>query len=193
MDERQQEFCPDAELSQALQMVERDEQVGLAGVEGLAVRYPDDPRLHFLAGSLMAGLGRYEEARDRMGKAIELAPGYAVARFQLGLLELSSGNPDAAEAVWLPLEERGEGDPLSLFAAGLRHLARDDFDGALALLRRGIAINEEHPLISRDMQMVIEEAEAKRAEAARAAEPEPAPLSATHMLLQQYADKTTRH
>ncbi|HEX8669688.1 MAG TPA: hypothetical protein VF727_15085 [Allosphingosinicella sp.] len=193
MDERHDESCPQADLAAALEALGRDDAAGLAAVEALAVRYPRDARLHFLAGSVMAGQQRYGEARDRMGRAVALVPGYAVARFQLGLLELSSGDAAAAEAVWLPLEKRPEDDALRLFAAGLRYLARDEFEEAVAHLRRGIANNDEHPLISRDMQMVIDEAEAKRAEAGAAAEPEAAPISATHLLLQQYAAKSTKH
>jgi tetratricopeptide (TPR) repeat protein len=193
MAERQDEACPAAALAEALETLGQDEHGGLTQVELLSARYPRDARLHFLAGSVLAGQQRYADARQRMATAVELAPGYAVARFQLGLLDLSSGDAATAEEVWLPLQERGEEDALRLFAAGLRHLARDQFEEAIDLLRRGIARNEEHPLISRDMQMVIDEAEAKRAEAGASLEPEPTPLSATHMLLQQYATKSTKH
>ena len=134
-----------------------------------------------------------------MRRAVELASGYDIARFQLGLLELSSGDAEAADATFQPLADApGEG-ALSLFALGLRHLARDNFDQAEALLRRGIEVNIEHPLVSRDMELMltgIAEARAKGAQEAHDPSAESGgeeDVSAAHLLLKRYADKSTKH
>lgn len=163
-----------------------DEGAALDDVGRELERYPNDPRLHFLQGSLLAADRRYDEAREAMRKAVEIAPDYRIARFQLGLLELSSGRAEAAEACWDALA--GADDPLTLFAQGLRHLARDEFEPALSLLREGIARNRDYPAVNGNIQMIIDETEAKGAAPA-----DEAPLSATQMLLRQFAAKPTRH
>ncbi|HEX8527287.1 tetratricopeptide repeat protein [Allosphingosinicella sp.] len=163
-----------------------DEGTGAREVEAELERYPDDPRLHFLLGSLLASGQRYDEAREAMREAVQIAPDYRIARFQLGLLELSSGRPEAAEACWDALA--GEDDSLALFARGLRHLARDEFEPALSLLREGIARNRDHPAVNGNIQLIIDETAAQAGPC-----DDDTPLSATQMLLQQFAAKPTRH
>ena len=51
---------------------------------------------------------------------------------------------------------------LSLFARALRLLARDELGDAAELLVRGIERNREHPLINRDMEMMIARIEEAR-------------------------------
>lgn len=181
--------CPPALLSGALETVGADDERGLAEIDRLLADYPADARLHFLKGSVLAGVQRYPEARGAMRQAVALAPGFAIARFQLGLLELSSGEAEAASATWGPLGQLPADDPLRLFAEGLRCLAADDFEGAIRLLREGIALNEANPAINRDMQLVIGQAEA--AIDAQAASEEPSSL--THFALQQFAARSTKH
>jgi Flp pilus assembly protein TadD len=195
-------LCPDEPLNELLALARDDDQAAVARIEALLGDYPDDPRLHFLKGSLLAAQERYREGRTAMAQAIKLAPGYDIARFQLGLLELSSGDAEAADATLQPLAGAEQESALSLFALGLRHLARDNFDQAEALLRRGIEINVEHPLVSRDMQLMLAGIADSRAKlAADTHGPAPAPadgmededLSAAHLLLQRYSDKSTKH
>jgi tetratricopeptide (TPR) repeat protein len=186
------ELCSDDLLVDAVEIAGRDDAAALVRVAGLIADHPADPRLHFLQGSLLAGLTRYQEGLAAMRRAVALAPDYEIARFQLGLLELSSGDAAAADATLQPLAEADAG--LSLFARGLRHLARDELGEAADLLRRGIERNREHPLINRDMEMMIARIdEARRAPDGRAAAAGDEEVSAAHMLLKRYADKDTRH
>ena len=76
---------------------------GLAATDAALADYPADPRLLFLRGSLLAGLQRYDEARAAIAGAVELAPEFAIARFQLGFLQLTSGAAREAETTWAPL------------------------------------------------------------------------------------------
>lgn len=184
-----QQLCPDDMLQQALALAENDDDAALARIAELIEEHPADPRLHFLGGSLLAGLARYDEARLAMGRSIEIAPEYAIARFQLGLLELSSGDAAAADATLQPLAEAGSDDALVLFARGLRHLARDDLALAADLLRQGISRNSDHPLVSRDMELIIARIEDGAKDAGEPAEE----MSAAQMLLQQHASKSTKH
>lgn len=181
--------CPDEQLAEALALAGDDESAAIMKIEALLGAHPADPRLHFLGGSLLAAQGRYPEARVAMARSIEIAPDFAIARFQLGLLELSSGDAAAADATLEPLAEAESEDALTLFARGLRHLARDELASAVALLREGMRVNRDHPLVSRDMQLIVDQIEQAGAQPDEPAEE----MSAAQMLLQQHAAKSTKH
>lgn len=189
MDQDMQTLCPDDALTDVLALAGPDEPAALARLAALIADHPADPRLHFLQGSLLAAQQRYDEGRAAMQRAVAIAPEYAIARFQLGLLELSSGDAAAADATLAPLADAPGEAALSVFARGLRHLARDELDAAAELLRRGQDLNHEHPLINRDMELIV----AKIAEDRVAAAPAGEDVSAAHLLLRQYADKSTKH
>ncbi len=89
--------CPQDVLARTADAVKSDSARGLAAIDDALKRYPLDARLHFLRGSVLAGLERYDEARAAIGEALRIAPGFAIARFQLGFLELTCGAPAAAE------------------------------------------------------------------------------------------------
>jgi len=88
--------------------------------------------------------------------ALQAAPGLHIARFQLGLLQLTGSRPAAALSTWAPLQLLDEGQPLRLFASGLGCLARDEFAEARRLLELGIERNQENQPLNRDMRMVLE-------------------------------------
>lgn len=194
-------LCPDGPITEMLALAGNDEPAALARIATLLEDHPDDPRLHFMKGSLLAAQEQYADGCAAMRQAVELAPAYDIARFQLGLLELSSGDAEAADATLQPLADASDENALSLFALGLRHLARDNLDQAEALLRRGIEINAEHPLVSRDMELMLAGIVDARAKAAadthhpsdEAETDADAEVSAAHLLLQRYADKSTKH
>jgi len=148
--------CPEDLLAKLVELAGGDTRKGLRRAETLLSTYTDDPRLHFLRGSLMAALQRYDEAVGPMRRAVEIAPSYHIARFQLGLLLLSSGLPDQAAEVWQPLAALDPADPLRLFAEGLQHMARDEFAEAARRLHEGQVRNTEHPALNGDMQKVLE-------------------------------------
>ncbi|MFM2410187.1 MAG: hypothetical protein RL481_1015 [Pseudomonadota bacterium] len=179
-------LCPDDQMTGLLAKVQADDQTGLAAIDQTLVQYPSDPRLHFLKGSVLAGIQRYEEGRLAMRQAIEIAPGFELARFQLGFLEFTSGMANEAFQTWTPFDTLPETAPFRLFATGLVYLAQDEFTECDRLLRQGIELNQEHPLINGDMQLILNEI-APRLDAAH--EPgiaEPASASAAHQLLQQF-------
>lgn len=182
--------APPERLSAALEAAQANDARGLSAVEGLLVSYPGDPRLQFLRGSLLAGLRRYPEAKEAMAAAVSLAPDYAIARFQLGLLELTSGEPAAALSTWGPLQMLPPDNPLHLFAAGLTHMIRDEWAETIAKLEKGIEGNSEILPLNRDMQMVISECQRKLE--GGGTEPGGEPVSAVQQLLQQFG-KGTKH
>lgn len=181
--------CPSELITEAIDAIKGDEAKGLVRVDMLLRDYSSDPRLHFLKGSVLAGLERYPEAHAAMRQAVTIAPGYAIARFQLGLLELTSGEAAAAQETWRPLQGLAPDDPLRIFAVGLDHLIRDDFEPAVSALQEGMRRNTENPVLNKDMQLIIDKIEEMRSKSPESDEP----VSSTHWLLQQYTSKSTKH
>ena len=180
------DLCPETEIGNLLDLLGSDEAAGRDQVRHLLTTYPSDARLHFLHGSLLAASKAYGEAHDYFAQAVALAPDYKVARYQMGLLELSSGDPVSAAATWAPLEALDADDALRLFATGLQHLARDEFAEATECLTAGLANNHENPAINRDIQLILASMETTEP-------PEDGATSAAHLLLQQYSMKDTKH
>lgn len=190
-------ICPDARLSAALTIVQADDVEGIREVGRLLTAFPNDARLHFLYGSVLAGVQRYDEGRAAMQRAVELAPDYDLARFQLGFLEFTSGLAAAAAATWTPLVEAPDPSIFAHFASGLNALARDDFSEAERLLEEGMRANDEHPLINGDMQLLLDEVRARAPSDPLVEDGAETAQSATHQLLQQFEIKDsvnrTRH
>lgn len=196
-------LCPGDKLDALVAQLRHDDDGGLAKLGDLLRSWPLDPRLHFLQGSVLAGLQRYDEGRRAMARAVEIAPDYALARFQLGFLDLTSGRALDAVAVWTPLVNLPEDEPLRVLAEGLMNLASDRFSEARRLLARGMELNTAVPLINADMQLILDQiADMPDAGAssgdARTQPPTPddTPASAVDLLLQQSrfkGDSGTRH
>jgi hypothetical protein len=123
-----------------------------------------------------------------MRRAVDLAPDYAIARFQLGFLLLTSGEPHAAQEAWGPLHALPESNYLNIFVRGLCHLIRDEFDDTVRLLQEGIDRNTENAPMNADMQLIIDEVRRKQAAGGIGAA-----VSAVDQLLQQSALRSTRH
>jgi tetratricopeptide (TPR) repeat protein len=183
------DFCPANRLDPLLASLRANEERAFGELESILAEFPDDPRLHFLRGSLLAGRQDYAAARAAMQRAVDLAPGFAVARFQLGLLLLTSGEPHAALEKWGPLQSLPPDHFLRLFVAGLSHLIQDDFGEAIRLIREGIAGNQENPAMNRDMQMIVDELERRQGGGGESGKI----VSSVDLLLQQAALKAGRH
>jgi len=151
------ELCPGDRLIAITTTFASDQNAALREVDQSLRDYPGDPRLHFLKGSLLAGRQDYAAAQAAMRRAVEIAPGYLLARFQLGFLLLTSGEPFAAEETWGPLHALPDGHYLRSFVDGLVALIHDRFDDATRLLEEGIAGNREIAPMNRDMQLIIDE------------------------------------
>jgi tetratricopeptide (TPR) repeat protein len=180
-------LCGDDEIRQLLAAMASDASDELALAERLIDAYPDDARLHFLRGSLLAGAGRPIEAHASLSHAVALAPDFALARFQLGFFELTSGEAARAVATWEPLDSLPADHHLAHFVVGLRYLIQDRFPEAIVALQAGIAVNDENLPLNRDMQLIID----KCAGLAGAQPAAPAEASATSLLLNQFGRGTT--
>lgn len=183
------ETCPSDLLEQAIREAGGDDAAGLAAVESLLERYPRDPGLHFLRGSVLAALRRYEDAETAMARAVEIMPEFDLARFQLGFVKFTSGHADAARAVWAPLLAGPADHPLRLFVEGLEALARDDVETTVTRLTEGISRNRLSEPLNQNMRFLLE----KLAETGSRGDPQGEPVSSAHLLLQQSATRRTMH
>jgi len=145
---------------------------------------------------MLAARRDYPGARASMARAVALAPDYAIARFQLGLLLLTEEEPEAARTILGPLASLDKDDPLRLFATGLDLLMSDRLTEAADWLERGIRMNHVNPAMNQDMGLILREIHASLAggEAPEAqAEADEPVQSAAQMLLQQAALRSTKH
>ena len=118
---------------------------------------------HFLIGSALASQEEYEKAETAFSNAVLLSPNFSIARYQLGLLQFTSGRAALALVMWQPLLEiaspTAEEQALSLFVRGYAALAQDDFGPALAQFREGVRINSGNAVVSSDVNKVIDRVE----------------------------------
>ena len=161
-------LCPEDQLASLLESASESDERGLQQMDALIVRYPEDARLHFLKGSILAGQENYEAARASMRQAVDIAP---------------------AQEAWGPLHGLPKGSYVKYFVEGLCHLIRDEFVDAIAKLEDGIRRNDEIALMNRDIQLIIDEIRHKDLGA-----PSTSPdTSSAQLLLQQAAIKSTKH
>lgn len=116
---------------------------------------PPSAAPHLLLGAEFAQSGRIAEAEASFANAILLSPTLLIARFQLGLLQFTSGRVGIALLTWQPILEADGTSALSLFVQGFAALARDDFAGAIAAFEAGIERNLDNAPLNGDIAMVI--------------------------------------
>jgi len=183
-------LAPDEELRAAVAALESDDGDAERALDQLSLRYPEDPRLHFMRGSLLAGSGRSIEAHRALARAVELAPDFSLARYQLGFFELTSGEPQKALGTWGPLLAEPEGSYLRKFVEGMAHLIRDEFEPAIALFDEGIALNSDNEPMNNDIRLLIAECR-KTQRASSARDNATSDLSATSLMLDHLGGKKT--
>ncbi|WP_390342934.1 hypothetical protein ACFJIS_21280 [Variovorax boronicumulans] len=109
----------------------------------------------FLLGAEYAALGKVDYAETAFANAVRLAPDFPIARYQLGLLQFSSGRAAVGLLTWQPLLKLPESDPLPHFVNGFSALAQDQFVEALAFYEQGIQRNTSNPALSADIERVM--------------------------------------
>lgn len=184
-------LCDDDKMT-ALVTAMQAEPDQVERIDTLLGEFPEDARLHFLRGSILIGKGRLIEAHRALSRAVTLAPDFDLARFQLGLFELTSGEADNALQTWGRLDRLADGHYLRTFVDGLRCLIRDDFAGAIENLSQGIALNQENEPLNNDMQMLIEQCRPLLA-GGPVTQDSAEPASETSLILQQFASRKTMH
>lgn len=146
---------------------------------------PSSPLPHFLIASEQASAGQFAEAELSFANALLLAPDFALARYQLGLLQFSSQRASVALLTWQPLFALAEEEALLHFVRGFAALAQDGYPESLAHFRRGLACTPANPALCADIQQVI--AAVERLQAGGRQEEAPDESTGTHVLLSAYA------
>lgn len=153
---------------------------------------PENGKAHYLMGAVHAEIGMHAQAAEEMTHALDLEPDLHTARFQLGLLNLTSGKVDEAEQVWTELDILGDQDPLYLFKKGMLHLVKDEFGPCIKLLKAGIEVNTLNEDLNNDMRRVIMDAEKAMARQSTVDTEDvdnPATADGRHILLSVYENK----
>jgi tetratricopeptide (TPR) repeat protein len=150
--------------------------------------YPASGLPHFLAGSEYAALGQVDKAEGALANAVLLAPDFHIARYQLGLLQFSSGRAASALVTWQPLFSLEDTQALGHFVRGFAALAQDDFAGAKAHFDAGLVRNTDNAALSADIQKVLQGMGDALAQGPSEAPPAPAESNqaAAHILLSNY-------
>lgn len=176
-------FCAEDALQNIVMVAQTDSSRAVDMIDQLLEDYPADARLHFLRGSLLVELKQHFEAHRAMSQAIAIAPDFAIARFQLGFFELTSGEADRAIATWAPLKDLPIQHFLCRFVVGLEHLIADRFEECAAELNAGIAANTENLPLNRDMELIVAKCAEILSSSAETAPDESDVVSATSFLL----------
>lgn len=149
--------CDDQSMSELMAVMEQDTKAGIQQASKILVNYPDDARVHFLQGSLLIETGDLIGAHNALKRAVEIAPDFAIARFQLGFFQLTSGESNEALKTWARLDMLPDDHYLSLFVVGLRHLIRDEIADSIRCLEEGISVNQEILPLNNDMRLLVQE------------------------------------
>ncbi len=175
-----------------------DSEAALALFSQAALAEPASGIPYLLMGAEYAALGQIDKAEAAFANAVLLAPGLAIARYQLGLLQFSSARAAIALVTWQPLLELGESSPLPCFVLGFTALAQDDFDTARTCLERGIALNTDNPPLTADIQKVLQRMDAALMTSEAGEEAPPAEHAfddreESHVLLSNYHQQGPAH
>lgn len=111
--------------------------------------------VQFLLGAELAQAGATGDAEAAFANAVLLAPQLHIARFQLGLLQFTSGRAAIALLTWQPLLALGEHEPLPHFVRAFAALAGDRFVEAREGFAAGIARNNTNEPLNDDMRRVV--------------------------------------
>lgn len=151
---------------------------------------PDSAVPHFLLGAELAQSGDVGAAEAAYANAVLLAPGFDMARFQLGLLQFTSGRVAIALVTWSPLLDRPVDQPLQRFVSGFGALAIDDFAMALDCFRDGLQRADSNEPLKADIRMVVARIEplaaAQRSSSLPKVEAEQPETNEMHVLLSNY-------
>jgi tetratricopeptide (TPR) repeat protein len=139
---------------------------------------------HFLIASELASAGNFDRAEAEFAHAVLLAPAWTIARYQLGLLQFTSGRAAIALVTWAPLFDLDAPNCLAHFVRGFAALAQDDFAQAQSQFRAGLSCTIDNPALASDIEKVLARIECTHA-SPTTTEPEREGAS-SHVLVSNY-------
>ncbi|MGN8064569.1 tetratricopeptide repeat protein [Ralstonia sp. 22111] len=137
-----------------------DTASAVALLETTVTHHPQNPHVLLLLAGYYMQNKHVDQAEAAYIAALNLDPGLSIARFQLGLLQLTNARPATAFTTWAPLDLLSEKHPLRLFKQAFDQLQHDQVGTACAYLREGIQYNTDNPPLNRDMQILLVKLEA---------------------------------
>ena len=158
---------------------------------------------HFLLASEYAAAGDLHRAEAFFAQTVLLAPEFHIARYQLGLLQFSSGRPQIALVTLAPLESAPPDQPFSHLLKGFQALAAGRLKDATAHFKNGVLLVRANPALESDILKILDSikqqlgsplaADEHSLKALNTADPqqlENAKGVTSHVLLSNYAKKT---
>lgn len=140
-------------LSEAEAAAERgDHTTALRLLKAAAAAAPTDTAIAYRLGAEYAYLELFDAAEAEMARALAGGPEHPVARFHLGLLQITRGRFDDALATWRALDALPRAHALRCYKQAFEHLAADAFAPARARLEAGLASSGSAPVLDREMR-----------------------------------------
>ncbi len=175
------DYLPD--LLQQIQAIEGDRPSTVSLLIAAAQEHAQDARPLLLLGAELIHAGALDQGEAALVEALRRDSTFAIARFQLGLLQVTRDRPDDARATWAPLDDLDTNDPLRLFKTGLELLVQGRPAEARPWLERGIEHNQSNQPLNRDMRMVLGQVDAMTSGGSPPASPE---TPQDHFLISSY-------
>lgn len=113
-------------------------------------RDPEHTHAAYLLAAQHAQIGMFDRAETGLRKVVAQAPGFGIARFQLGQLLTMKGVADEARDTLSPLCDGR--DALAAYARGMSAVAADDAQTAIRELDSGMQLTQDVPALAADMR-----------------------------------------
>jgi len=145
------------DLAQGLQASQAGDSLAAIALFTKAALTSSTPGIaSFLLGAEWAAIGDMKKAEAALADAVIQAPHLPIARYQLGLLQLSSGKCSQALLTWEPLLSLPAENPLHWFVQGQVALAQNHFEDAIAHFEAGIALNSSNEPLNGDIRKIVQ-------------------------------------
>lgn len=125
----------------AVQLQERKYDAALGTLRQLELKEPQDPAIHTLRGTALAGKGQFGPARASFEQALKLDPNNVPALVQLAELDIKQGNIPLARKRFEDLMRRDRNNIASYLALAQFENAARNPQAALGLLERARSID----------------------------------------------------
>ncbi|MBT0959836.1 tetratricopeptide repeat protein [Denitromonas iodatirespirans] len=144
-------------LSEAEAAAERgDHTTALRLLKAAASAAPTDAAIAYRLGAEYAHLELFDAAEAEMARALASGPEHPVARFHLGLLQITRGRFQDALATWQALDALPKDHALRCYKQAFEHLTEDAFAPARTRLEAGLAGWGSAPTLDRDMRRLLD-------------------------------------
>lgn len=132
-----------------------DSHAALTYLKEALLMEPESATAHYLMAAEHAEIGLSQRAIDGMTNTLRLDPGLDIARFQLGLLYLQSGDISSANECFTHLTSTAKDESLIAFSKAYIHLAEEKVGDAIHAIREGLSGCTNAHLKS-DMERVLD-------------------------------------